>query len=262
MKILTELHHEYGLNKYNNIMSEAILANEKIVGGALSFHVRYIKDTLDLNYNMLSSIFSIKDQLDPNRGYLNLINLAEYFKAQEPNVIIDFINGLLTSHVNYYINNVMDIKVNIDDFFMDVEELIPILETRVNKTYLHNMYNLIYDILVYNHKYSKTIMDLIEEDKTILDDDVVLYIIPLIYITPLAAIVGDFPLSNKLNTVSVITLENDPNEHNSLIEIYNKSELFQRYSFIEIVNFHSSNLTGMNVTKVYKTSENVFKLQR
>lgn len=263
------LFHEYMIDKYRDILSDNICFKRGTIGGALSLRIVNLYDLKNITKEYLDKLYGIKEIVANNNGYLNLINIAEHLnsilvtiehnKNEYENSSNDtytfYLVDMLTSIVNAYLE-FNKTGLSIDDFVTDIEELLPLLESRLDKSNITHMYNMVIDIFNYNYKYVNGILDIYKNEVKVQGESK-LKTLAYIYPTSLFA-AAKFMIGSKiLDCSGEINSVQNTKEFETLNAIYDRSKLFRRYGFIEIT-FRTDNIKGYDVVTVYKLNDNTF----
>lgn len=136
-----------------------------------------------------------------------LINYTTRLSQLDVEFPIEFIDTYLTDKINYYINYVMDIKIQMESSFTDTADLLNIDKIKTHP-YFHRMLNYVGTLIKTNyHNRAELERELLEAKEE--RDGKYLYAIPLLDIIPTACICGaewyrtrtEFLKINKFNNI-------------------------------------------------------------
>lgn len=230
------IHGVDNITKSDFIIAECV-ANGKITSGVVyEYMTRCAKEpsgTFDVND--IRTIFTFLKSRDMEQLCNVIIELRneyinnEYFKF----IIFDF----LTRYFNFYLQNVFGYDISIDDITEDIEDLQEyILSQNIDITPL---VNLIKDTFLINDKNVDHIVDFIEKNRNLLTDDIDLYMLPIIKISPVACLIGfdNYTVDVKRYlTKSIIGGKEIVDKHHVCYDmfksLYNASDEFNKYKYL------------------------------
>lgn len=216
------------LSKVDFVKSMALLNQQSTTATSLLIYTRYIRyeKNYDIQIDTLKSLYNVNASSVSNKeDFLNVINKIRTFPTNLP---LEFVDEYFTLITNQFINVNMELDVSIESLFTDIEELFQ-FEDFVQHPLLKDYINYICSIIELNNTNADKLINLVEENKEIQDNEV-LYLIPIIYIANTCFLLGMskdvIELKKRLLTCNNIIIDSTDTNYKDIENIVNNSYKF------------------------------------
>lgn len=219
------------------ILGQAIIAGKPVTGCSCAIYTLYNRTPEKIDTDILDKLYQSSSSIQDKDSLIEFIKSIKTIGEEYPQYPIESVNEFLTYYINVYLKYVFGSKIEIDDAFLDIEDLLQIEEVTSNEGFglMLNYFNKVFTI---NYKNKDIVKDIINNEVITSDNGTMLYQIPILTYKPLCGVIG-FGEIYELKSY----LENRNNEYiivkenkifNMLEDIRNSSPEFKEFGFIHI----------------------------
>lgn len=263
----TRLNPIVSFSAENFISNEAMLNMKTTCGMYVNLDNWYYLTNETINTDEISNIFNVENFAFSTDGLSRKLKELSELSINYP---IEYLSQYLTDVTNTYLSQIFNLKIDIDDIFLDFDELIDYLS--VSDKYKACIDKLVYKImktLELNHSKIDIITNAINDNKSILRNEN-FYIIPIlycegiVYLKPTLNKAHDtLKLINAFKQITTRKYEVPENSviHDFLLELENISEIFKNTGFIKCCFKCVNNMKSYESFIIYKNIDDKFIVQ-